>query len=257
MGATAQILLVVRCTVVLTSLLCLSVTAHSATVDAARYQAFWLWAAVQPQPVLSQADTLYLHQGEIARRDGKAVFLRQGIPASALPVRHLWLSFRVSELRLGEPELRRLLQLRQRWAAAGNRVDGIQIDFDAKSHHLSHYVAFLQTLRQRLPPDCRLSVTGLLDWAKTGDVRQLNRLNGVVDELVVQTYQGRRTVENYAAYLPALMNLKLPFRLGLVQHGKWDEQWQRRLAASPFYRGEVVFLLNPIPARRSPILQQR
>ncbi|MGM3162024.1 DUF3142 domain-containing protein [Dickeya undicola] len=257
MGTAAQILLVARHLVVLTALLCLSSTAYSATVNAAHYHAFWLWAAVQPQPVLSQADTLYLHQGEIARRNGKTVFLRQGIPASALPVRHLWLSFRVSELRLGAPEVRRLLQLRQRWVAAGNRVDGIQIDFDAQSYHLSHYAAFLQTLRQQLPPDCRLSVTGLLDWAKTGDIRQLNRLNGVVDELVVQTYQGRRTVENYAAYLPTLMNLKLPFRLGLVQHGKWDEQWQRRLAASPFYRGEVVFLLNPTPARRTPILQRR
>ncbi|QDX28521.1 DUF3142 domain-containing protein [Dickeya poaceiphila] len=255
MGATAQILLVVRCGIALMSLLCLSFTAHGSTVNATHYQAFWLWAAVQPQPVLSQATMLYLHQGEIARRKGKTVFLRQGIPVSALPVRHLWLSFRVSDLRLGKPELQRLLQLRKRWAAAGNQVDGIQIDFDAKSYHLSHYVAFLQTLRQQLPPDCRLSITGLLDWAKTGDIRQLNRLNGVVDDIVVQTYQGRHTVENYTAYLPALMKLTLPFRLGLVQHGKWDEQWQRRLASSPFYRGEVVFLLNPTPVRRTPILQ--
>ncbi|WP_038914835.1 DUF3142 domain-containing protein [Dickeya zeae] len=254
MGATAQILLVVRCTVVLTSLLCLSITAYGATVDAARYHAFWLWAAVQPQPVLAQADTLYLHQGEIARRNGKTVFLRQGIPVSTLPVKHLWLSFRVSELQLDKSGWQRLLHLRQRWAAAGNHLDGIQLDFDAKSYHLSQYVDFLQALRQQLPPDCRLSVTGLLDWAKTGDIRQLNRLSGVVDEIVVQTYQGRHTVENYTAYLPALLRLTLPFRLGLVQHGKWDEQWQRRLASSPFYRGEVVFLLNPTPARRTPIL---
>jgi hypothetical protein len=31
-------------------------------------------------------------------------------------------------------------------------------------------------------------VTGLLDWAKTGDVATLNALP--VDELVVQSYQG-------------------------------------------------------------------
>ncbi|MEI7376147.1 DUF3142 domain-containing protein [Dickeya chrysanthemi] len=257
MGTAAQILLVARCSVVLFGLLCLSFTAYSATVDAARYHAFWLWAAVQPQPVLSRADTLYLHQGEITRRHGKSVFLRQGIPVSTLPVRNLWLSFRVSELHIGEQQMQHLLHLRQRWVAAGNQVEGIQIDFDAKSYNLASYVAFLQALRQQLPPGCRLSVTGLLDWAKTGDVRQLNRLSGVVDELVVQTYQGRHTVDNYTAYLPALMKLTLPFRLGLVQHGKWDEQWQRRLIASPFYRGEVVFLLNPTPARRTPILQQR
>ncbi|WP_083961112.1 MULTISPECIES: DUF3142 domain-containing protein [unclassified Dickeya] len=269
MGKAAQILLVAcrlghrylapgyritRDVALLASLLCLSLSAESSTVNAGRYQAFWLWAAVRPQPVLNQATTLYLHQGEVARRHGKALFLRQGIPVSTLAVKHLWLTFRIADLHLSETEQRRMLRLWQRWVAAGNHVDGIQLDFDAKSHNLAQYATFLQTLRQQLPPDCRLSVTGLLDWAKTGDIRQLNRLNGVVDELVVQTYQGRNTVENYADYLPALMKLSVPFRLGLVQHGKWDEQWQRRLAASPFYRGEVVFLLNPPPARHLPIL---
>jgi len=43
---------------------------------------------------------------------------------------------------------------------------------------------------------------------------------------------------------PALLKLTLPFKIGLVQQGAWNTQWQQRLAASPFYRGEVVFLLN-------------
>lgn len=238
----------------LIGLFCLSLSAKSANVEAGRYQAFWLWAAVQPQPVLNQATTLYLHQGEVTRRHGKALFLRQGIPVSTLAVKHLWLTFRIADLHLSETEQRRMLRLWQRWVAAGNHVDGIQLDFDAKSRNLAQYATFLHTLRQQLPPDCSLSVTGLLDWAKTGDIRELNRLNGVIDELVVQTYQGRHTVENYADYLPALLKLNVPFRLGLVQHGKWDEQWQRRLAGSPFYRGEVVFLLNPPSARRTPML---
>lgn len=100
-----------------------------------------------------------------------------------------------------------------------------------------------------MPADTQLSVTGLLDWAETGDVGTLNRLGGVIDELVVQTYQGRSTVTRYAEYLPALMKLQIPFRLGLVQYGQWDELWQRRLAASAYYRGNVVFLVNPPPER--------
>ncbi|OSN08071.1 DUF3142 domain-containing protein [Lonsdalea iberica] len=250
MGRAAQILLVAR-GFFFASLLFANVNAGATTVNAAHYNAFWLWAAVQPQPVLHQADTLYLHQGEIARRRGEVVFLRQGLPATKLTVKHLWLSFRVSTLDFGEPQLARMLSIAQRWRALGNRVEGIQIDFDAASHHLSGYVAFLQQLRQHLPSDYRLSVTGLLDWAKTGEVAQINRLKKVVDELVVQTYQGRRTVSHYAEYLPALLTLRIPFRLGLVQHGRWDEHWQHRLSASPYYRGAIVFLLNPPPVKRT------
>nr|WP_113865717.1 DUF3142 domain-containing protein [Brenneria salicis]NMN93225.1 uncharacterized protein DUF3142 [Brenneria salicis ATCC 15712 = DSM 30166]RBP64086.1 uncharacterized protein DUF3142 [Brenneria salicis ATCC 15712 = DSM 30166]RLM31116.1 hypothetical protein BHG07_07050 [Brenneria salicis ATCC 15712 = DSM 30166] len=242
MGRPAQILLVTQALMLAWAL---AFSAQAATVDASRYQAFWLWVAVRPQPVLHQAQTLYLHQGEIARRQGKLVFLRQGLPPSKLRVATIWLSYRMTTLDLSDRHLNRMLKLRENWRSHGNQVKGIQIDFDAKSYQLAGYVAFLQQLRKRLPADCQISITGLLDWSKTGDVAQLNRLHESVDELVVQTYQGRNTVTNYVDYLPALLKLKLPFRLGLVQHGKWNRQWQQRLARSPYYRGEVVFLINP------------
>ncbi|KFX00617.1 hypothetical protein KP22_19430 [Pectobacterium betavasculorum] len=225
-------------------------------VDATRYQDFWLWAAVRPQPILHQAQTLYLHQGEIARRQGKVVFLRQGIPPSQLRVNRVWLAFRMTTLELSDRHLNRILKLREKWRRHGNQVVGIQIDFDAKSYQLAGYVAFLTQLRKRLPEDCQLSITGLLDWSKTGDVSALNRLQGKLDEVVVQTYQGRSTITHYAEYLPALMKLTLPFRVGLVQNGKWEQQWQQRLATSPYYRGEVVFLVNPL-SKKSPSRSSR
>lgn len=244
MGKQAQILLVTR--IILLAWPLWSGAAQAESVNAAQYQAFWLWAAVKPQPALHHAQTLYLHQGEIARRQGRVVFLRQGIPASKLRVPHLWLSYRLTTLSLSDEHLRRMLKLQESWRRHGNRVRGIQLDFDAESRQLAEYAVFLQQLRARLPDDCRLSITGLLDWSKTGDVAELNRLRGSIDELVIQTYQGRATVTNYADYLPALKKLTIPFRLGLVQHGKWDSVWQQRLAASPYYRGEVVFLVNPL-----------
>lgn len=245
MGKQAQILLVTR--IIFTAcLLGSGAAARAESVNAAQYQDFWLWAAVKPQPALHHAQTLYLHQGEIARRQGRVVFLRQGIPASKLRVPHLWLSYRLTTLSLSDEHLRRILKLQESWRRHGNRVKGIQLDFDAESRQLADYAAFLRQLRARLPDDCRLSITGLLDWSKTGDVAELNRLRGSIDELVIQTYQGRATVTHYADYLPALKKLTIPFRLGLVQHGKWDSVWQQRLAASPYYRGEVVFLVNPL-----------
>ncbi|MDU1026568.1 MAG: DUF3142 domain-containing protein, partial [Leclercia adecarboxylata] len=127
--------------------------------------------------------------------------------------------------------------------AAGNQVVGLQVDFDAATHQLADYARFLQQLRQQLPPEFSLGVTGLLDWAKTGDVATLNAL--AVDELVIQSYQGRHTVDNYQAYLPALTRLYIPFKLGLVQGGKRDVLAEAQLQRSPWYRGTVVFMLNP------------
>ena len=38
---------------------------QAARVDASEHHAFWLWAGVTPQPVLAQARTLYVLQGQI------------------------------------------------------------------------------------------------------------------------------------------------------------------------------------------------
>jgi Tfp pilus assembly protein PilN len=217
---------------------------HPVRVDAASYRQFWLWAGVTPQPVLHQAQRLYLLQGHISQH-GDAVSLQpQGLPPSTLKVPELWLSYRVATLDWQPGVVRDLLRQRTAWQAKGNRVIGIQIDFDAATPRLAGYADFLRQLRQQLPADCQLGITGLLDWSANGDVTTLNGLSGVVDELVVQTYRGRTTVDHYEQYLPALRRLTLPFKLGLVQDGVWNPDWQRQFASQPNYRGEVVFLLN-------------
>lgn len=229
-------------------------TPLEASVDASAYDAFWLWSATRHQPVLEQASTLYLHQGEILDRPGGPRFVKLGRVPSPLKAGQVWLVVRVNALPLSPAHEQVLVRLYEGWRAAGARVAGIQIDFDAATRQLDRYGNALQQLRRALPPGCKLSVTGLLDWAKTGDVAELNRLP--VDELVIQTYQGTRTVPGYQAYLPAMAHLTIPFKVGLVQDGEWDPAWQTTLAASPHYRGEVVFLLNrpvPIPGTSAPV----
>ena len=132
----------------------------------------------------------------------------------------------------------------ERWRAAGNRVRGVQIDFDAATRGLAGYAAFLKQVRGQLPKGTAMSVTGLLDWSsRADDPSGLNALAGVVDEVVLQTYQGRTTIKGYGAYMTHLGRLKIPFKIGLVQHGEWTEP--EGLKAQPYYRGDVVFLLNP------------
>lgn len=213
-------------------------------VDAENYRAFWLWSGVWPPAALQQAEMLYIHQGEIVPGHQGAYFQKLGLPLSKLQAPAVWITVRVATLDISDALLASVVRMPARWAAAGNRVIGLQIDFDAATYQLDKYAVFLDKLRGRLPTEFALGVTGLLDWAKTGNVSQLNALP--IDELVIQTYQGRHTVTRYEQYLPALLQLQLPFKIGLVQQGAWDPKWQRRLTVSPYYRGEVVFLLNRI-----------
>ena len=73
----------------------------------------------------------------------------------------------------------------------------------ARDPHRSLAQAFLKGIVQTTMPGA--------------DMATLNAL--AVDELVIQSYQGRHTVDNYQAYLPALTRLRIPFKLGLVQGG--------------------------------------
>ena len=241
MGAAAQILLVV-----LLAGFSGGAAADVSRVRAAEHPAFWLWSGVSGTAEMRQAGTVYLHQGEVNLRQGKPEFERMGLPVSRLSFPQIWLTVRFTTLDLTDDITDRLIRLLARWHSSGNRVVGLQIDFDAATWRLAEYADFLTELRERLPREYALGVTGLLDWASTGDVATLNRLP--VDELVVQTYQGRHTVAGYARYLPPLKQLRIPFRIGLVQHGEWDRRYEARLASSPWYRGTVVFMLRPVAA---------
>lgn len=249
MGEVSEILLVKGmrfCLALGLSLLFCARGIAASTVDASRYDSFWLWSGVKPQTVLGQARTVYILQGQIESPHGdesQVRFLAQGVSIPRMLHTEIWLAYRVHTLHW-TPQIDEILfaQL-QRWQDAGNNVVGVQIDFDAHTLHLQEYLDFLRQFRHRLPSEYRLGITGLLDWSSRADPDQVNELRGVVDEVVVQTYQGRHTIVNYAAYLPRVSLLKLPFKIGLIEGGVWDAP--DYLAASPWFRGYVIFLQNP------------
>jgi hypothetical protein len=218
-------------------------------VDAADYDAFWLWGGVAPPPVLARARSLYLLRGQVSAGStgGRAVrLIAQGGSTPHLGPRadrtEVWIVYRAQTLDWPADIYTRVLDDLARWRAAGNRVAGIQIDFDAHTRHLDRYAAFLKDLRSRLAATDRLSITGLLDWSSQGDPAALDSLAGVVDEVVLQTYQGRRTVPDYDAYLARLGRMTSPFKIGLVEGGAWAAP--AGLAGDPWFRGYVVFLTN-------------
>jgi hypothetical protein len=231
--------------------------ARADTVRAESYDAFWLWGGVVPQPVLDRARTIYVLQGAVRARHGatasdivaQGVSMPRATPQSASQAeaptldRKMWLVYRADTLQWSPRVYAVVLAQLQRWRSAGHPVVGIQIDFDAGARYLPRYVDFLKDLRARLPSDCKLGITGLLDWSSRVDPDTVNQLKNVVDEVVVQTYQGRHTIDDYAAYLPRLSHLALPFKVGLIQNGEWQPPLY--LAESPWFRGYVVFLRNP------------
>lgn len=179
MGAKTQILLVIA--------LLVGSAQAAERVDARQHSAFWLWSGVKAGDELRNAQTVYLHQGEVLKQAGEVVFQRLGLPVSRLTFPSIWLTVRFTTLDVPPMIVPRIVRLMQRWQTAGNQVVGLQIDFDAGTYQLADYARFLRQLRQQLPPEFALGVTGLLDWAKTGDIATLNAL--AVDELVVQSYQ--------------------------------------------------------------------
>jgi len=85
-----------------------------------------------------------------------------------------------------------------------------------------------------------------MDWSANGDPRALTKLKDIVDEVVIQTYQGRSTIWGYEAYFVRMKGFPIPFKVGLVENGRWIEP--PGLKSEPNFKGYVVFLL---PSRSS------
>ena len=83
-----------------------------------------------------------------------------------------------------------------------------------------------------------------MDWSKNADSQSIIELKEIVDEVVIQTYQGRKTIPNYLDYLTHLDKVKLPFKIGIIQGGEWKEP--DNIKNNLWFRGYIVFLVNPL-----------
>ena len=68
-----------------------------------------------------------------------------------------------------------LADLVQRWRAAGVDLAGVGIDHDCATARLDGYADLLRSLRTRLPPGLRLSITSLPAWLDAGARRRAGR----------------------------------------------------------------------------------
>ena len=228
---------------------------NTTNIQANDYQQFWLWTPPKDSTKLSQAHTLYLLQGEIRApnmpyyrpdtRDNDAqalpaTLITQGLGVRPLRGRKMWLVYRATSQTWSEDVMPQLIKRLEQWQRAGNHVMGIQIDYDAPTYRLGEYAALLKQIRQQLPAQYQLSVTGLLDWSNQAEDSQFIQLNDAIDELVIQTYQGTTTLTNYAQHLIRLKDLPFDFKVGIIEGGQW--QGAAFLEDNPHFQGYVVFL---------------
>lgn len=222
-------------------------------VVAENYREFWLWGGVETRPFLERAETIYLLQGEIGAdplSGGAVVVSARSVASPGAHRAPLYLVYRVRSVDF-TPQIYGIIRARlARWRREPGEIKGVQIDFDAATRRLEDYASFLRNLRQELPASAKLGVTGLMDWASQAAPEDLDRLAGVVDEIIFQTYRGRATVRNIDAYVARLSRLAIPFKLGLVEGGEWREP--ASLAGNPNFRGFVVFLVNRAVRAREP-----
>ena len=213
-------------------------------VNANDFNAFWIWGEIKSAPYLVKAQEIYVLQGEVRidRNTQKSILIPQGVSVLNIPHQKVWLVFRNHHLNWQDHELDKILKRVRQWENSGNHVQGIQIDFDSRTKNLKEYALFLQKIRQQLPKQYQLSITGLMDWANIQDAETLRLLKDNIDELAIQTYQGSTTISNYQQYLQKVSKLNLPYKIGLVQHGEWNKSLDFK--SDPNFKGYVVFLLR-------------
>ena len=137
----------------------------SESINANLYDSFWIWGNIKSAPYLSQAKALYILQGNIHFDPSTkhSVVSAQGIAPIRKPQQKIWLVYRNHHLNWKNNELDSILKRVKRWENLGNHIEGIQIDFDAKTQNLHDYALFLTQLRSQLPLKYKLSITGLMD----------------------------------------------------------------------------------------------
>lgn len=213
-------------------------TQASSTVNPQSYSEFWLWPGVT-MPADLEINRLYVLAQAFNRQERFEPYWPS--PPHLKKTGEVVLVYRL-EKPVAADVLAEHAQLDiAAWELAGNRVRGIQIDFDSGTSSLENYATFLARLRTALDKHFILSVTGLMDW---GNARQydMQAMSATVDEIVFQTYQGTATLPGYETYLKKIIALKIPFKIGVISGGEFSSRASDQLAGQSGFLGFVVFL---------------
>ncbi|HXG66572.1 MAG TPA: DUF3142 domain-containing protein [Blastocatellia bacterium] len=206
--------------------------------------AFWAWQSQAPEEADLQraiaearANALFLRAGQIDFEGDRLRRIRALRGEFPRPIklhlvyngtRSFLSSFeRIEPLPLAAALANLYREDTERAQKEGARVIGIQLDIDAPTRLLGRYGEALRLLRERLPPDAALSITGLPTWI---DSPAINSVLAAVDFWIPQCY-GARIPERLDQVFPissprsvkraiiGARRLKRPFYAGLAAYG--------------------------------------
>lgn len=153
--------------------------------------AFWSWGIQSPSDTevrrafeTTNVKTLFLRAGQIeTAADGSLHRIRpvQGRLPSSAGLHFVYNGTRkfLKEFGKFEPDVLArtvadtFIADIQRADSDGARVEGLQLDFDVPTRLLPKYTHLLRLIREFLPPDKKLSITGLPTWASSNDIEPL------------------------------------------------------------------------------------
>lgn len=206
--------------------------------------AFWSWQNETPadsdiQKAINQAgaQSLFLRAGQIDYESGRPKRIRavrgempRGIELHLVYNTTRGLLFRFEHI--APDELASVISEAfaedcERAERDGAQIVGLQLDIDSPTRLLKHYARVLSALRQRLPQQMKLSVTGLTTWM---DSRALKEMLSETDFWVPQFY-GAQIPEKLDQWIPIssaelvardvrrMRKLGHPFYAGLAAYG--------------------------------------
>ena len=207
-----------------------------------RETALWIWGG-HAIPAGSEGGILYLFQGKLSTSAEGYRFHRQGLHPYPAGARRLHLVFRLDGMDTSRALPDRMIEIRDQWIRHGNAVPGFQFDYDCPTAKLAAYSVWLQGIRKALGDTIALGITGLADWALSGEKASLRKLLGSADETVFQLYAGPRRIPRPDRVLDRLEALGMPYKVGFLSGDSAGVALLADPSARPHCRGYTTFLL--------------
>jgi hypothetical protein len=214
------------------------------SLNASPQNAYWIWSGINYPGKIPKKSLLYIHQGTLLNKKGSFYFQRQGLGLSVLKDHPIYLTIRIQHLYFNQAFITNLIVLLQRWQRRGNQVLGLQLDFDSPTNKLEKYADFLSWVRQILPKQYRLSITGLADWASQKNTEVIKKISQNADEIIFQLYNGQSAIPHLDLYLNRLINTKSNFKLGLLEKMNTDHNTYKKIFANQNFQGIVKFIIK-------------
>lgn len=202
----------------------------------------WAWrpAAIES---LHEDHTPYLFQGLFFVASGTEQYQFQGVRPFRVQKStcDLILTYRFDDLVPVEMVAARFRVHRRVWQDELNRVAGLQVDFDSPSAGLGAYAQWLHDLRNVLPIETAVSITGLPDWLVSAPPQELQALASEADFIAFMMYRGTTPVQDPASYYTVLRKSDVRFKIGLLPTQDRDQQIAQ-VRNSPGYLGTSIFI---------------